>query len=283
VSLKSDLQAIEKILSDTQTNAQTLSQTIQQLNQLKLTTTNPQDLAQIEKLLNLTKELRKERKDGAEEERRNLELIAGSNKTLIDLITKLTKLSEPLGNALARGAAAYKSLTKEADLGKAIQHLGAVTPLTRGFGMMLGFVVSTAIKFQDRIQVVNKSIIDLSAATGHYTEGLQLADKGTLEISRGLALYGQQVGIASEQLQKLTGNLGQVGFTLEEMGVDKQTGKITTLSEAINNQSKQWGALSATIGIARMTGLDQGQVISQLQMQVKTLGGTVEGTVRTFA
>jgi tetrahydromethanopterin S-methyltransferase subunit G len=283
VALKDDIQAIADRIASADANTRSFAKDLQDLNALRIKATDPADIVRINALIDATKELRKERKDGAEEERRNLETLALQNKTLIALIEKLKEKHEKLANALTQGALAAKSLVKEMDLGKAIQHFGAVTPHTKNLGLALGFVVGQAIKFQDRIQVVNKSIIDLSAATGHYAEGLKLADSATLAISEGFAQYGQRVGIASQDLQRLAGNLGQVGFSMEEMGIDKQTGKISSLSDAVGKNAKTWGALSASVGIARVTGLEQGQVISQLQMQVKTLGGNVEGTVKSFA
>jgi tetrahydromethanopterin S-methyltransferase subunit G len=283
VALKDDIQAISDRIANADANTKSWAKDLQDLNALRIKATDPADIARINTLIDATKELRKERKDGAEEERRNLETLALQNKTLIALIEKLKEKHEKLAIALTQGALAAKSLVKEMDLGKAIQHFGAVTPYTKNLGLALGFVVGQAIKFQDRIQVVNKSIIDLSAATGHYAEGLKLADSATLAISEGFAQYGQRVGIASQDLQKLAGNLGQVGFSMEEMGIDKQTGKISSLSDAVGKNAKTWGALSASVGIARVTGLEQGQVISQLQTQIKTLGGNVEGTVKSFA
>lgn len=284
MALRDDINAISAQIASANTNAQTLGKTLEQLNRMKADPNiSASELADVNRLIEATKGLRKERKDGAEEERRNLETLALQNKTLIALIEKLKEKHEKLANALTQGALAAKSLAKEMDLGKAIQHFGAVTPHTKNLGLALGFVVGQAIKFQDRIQVVNKSIIDLSAATGRYAEGLKLADSATLAISEGFAQYGQRVGIASKDLQRLAGNLGQVGFSMEEMGIDKQTGKISSLSDAVGKNAKTWGALSASVGIARVTGLEQGQVISQLQMQVKTLGGNVEGTVKSFA
>ena len=282
MNLRAEIQAIEKILTSATSKASDMTSALEQLNQLKIKTTNPQEVAEVERLISVTKDLRKERGDAAEQERRSLETMGVQNKAIIALVEKLRDKHKLLANAVLQSAVAYGALVKNADIGKAIAHVGAITPLTKTFGAVLGFAANAAIKAQDRVQAVNKSIIDLSASTGHFGQGMESANKATLAITTGFAVYAQQTGIASDKLQQLAGDLGKVGFTMEEMGIDKQTGRISTLSSAIGGNSKQWGTLSVALGVARATGLGQGEVVSQLQTQIKTLGGTVEGTVKTF-
>jgi hypothetical protein len=67
------------------------------------------------------------------------------------------------------------------------------------------------------------------------------------------------------------------------MGVDEQTGKITTFADAVGGLSGKFATLSSSIAMSRMTGLDMGVVVDQMGFQMKTMGDTSGQAVKTFA
>jgi len=283
--IEQELQSVRSGLDDTKTSINDLEKRADTLK--KLAGGNKEYLDSLNKIYELIIKKRDAQKQSDEQERKALENIMGKHKTLEDHVKKLAQTHARLAGAVYHSAKAYESFTKSADIGKTIQHIGGMVgsfiPGFKTFGTVLGFVVGAAIKAQDRIQGVNKTIIDLSASTGRFGEGMALANKETLDLTAGFAKYGQSVGMSSQEVQNLAGTLGSLGFSMEEMGLDKQTGQIKTLSSAINENASEWGALSTTIGVARATGLDYNQVASVLQIQIKDLGDTVQGTGKTFA
>ena len=280
--------AIGKVRSNVGDAADEIKYLEEQISSLeKITDLNEKQKKQLKERRDIVIGLRAEQRTSSEQERTALENIIGKNKTLADTVKELSKHHKHLAGALHHSAGAYNAFTKSADIGKTIQHIGGMVgsfiPGVKSLGAVLGFVVGAAIKAQDRIQAVNKTIIDLSASTGKFGEGMSMANDKTVAMTAGFARYGQSVGMASKEVQDLAGDLGKVGFTMEEMGIDKHTGEIKSLSSALNSNVGEWGALSTVVGAARATGLGYGQVASQLQIQVKDLGDTVQGTGKTFA
>jgi hypothetical protein len=280
--LNSAINAIDSSLQKASYNADSVRQAITDLSKIKVSVTDPEDLKNLEKKIQVLKDIQKQAKDTYETERKGLEMVTGQNKRVLELLDKTILKHTALRRGVLNVVGAYQSLKDKGDLGAAISQVSQLFGRFGILGEVIGIAVSAATKFQDRIQAVNKTIIDTTASLGRFSDGMAMSQQQTLALSTGMAKYAQFVGIGTEELYKHTQGLGALGFSLEEIGIDKTTGRITSLTEAIRGQTGEWGALSTSVGVSRATGLDIQSVMQTMGVQVKTLGDTVEEVAESF-
>lgn len=281
--LISQLNAIDSMLAKTNNSAESVQKALGDLAKLKYTTSDPEGLKDIERRIQALKELQKQSKDTYEGERKSLEAVVGQNKQLLELLDKTILKHEALRKVVLTTAGAFQTLREKGDLGQAIAQMSAFLGPLQSVGVVFGTVISVATKFQDRIQSINKTVIDATASVGRFREGMAATERQTLALSTGIARYAAFTGVATEEVQKQVGALSALGFSMDEMGIDKTTGEITTLTDAIRGQAGEFGALSTALGVSRATGLDVQSVMQTMGMQVKTLGDTVEEVAGSFA
>lgn len=281
--LISQLNAIDSMLSKTSYSAQSVQEALGELSKLKYTTADPEGLKSIERKIQSLKEYQKQAKDTYESERKSLEQVVGQNKQLLELLDKTILKHETLRKVVLTTAGAYQKFAKEGDLGQAISQMSALLGRFEALGVIFGTVISAATRFQDRIQNINKTVIDASASLGRFREGMAATERQTLALSTGIARYSMFTGVATEELRKHISAASALGFSLSDIGIDETTGEISTLTDAIRKQTGEWGALSTAVGVSRATGLDVQSVMQTMGLQVKTLGDTVEDVAGSFA
>ena len=289
-SLRQQLQQIESQALSTNKTVGGLTNTLQQLYQLQFESSGlkgaAEEKARIDNLISSVKGLRDAQKELTKDQetgRQVLERLVGSNKALVDVLDKITNKLGISGKAVEALSNSYKALTEKADIGRAVQQISSLSERFKFLGLVVGEAITAYIRFSDRVQISNKAVIDASASTGRFAEGLDLARESGAKISTGMFNFGMQVGISGEKIREYVGQLGELGFGFKEIGLDTTTGHINKLTDSIASQVDKWGALGAIISASRMTGIDMGNVLAQMQFQVKGLGDSVKGTVLTFA
>lgn len=283
-NLTEQLRALDSMLAQSWNSTQDLQNALQQLSQMKASPgLDPEHEKEINRKIAAIKEYMRVEKDAHEQERKNLEGLTTQNKQLLELLDKTILRWHKGAEAIGATTRAYSALKEKGDIGRAIQQVTALSGHFKWLGFVIGETISAYVKYQDRVQLVNKTIIDSTAATGQFARGLEMSRDATKDLTTGIRDYAQYIGISSDRIQEHISSLGKLGFTLEEIGIDEASRKVTTLTDSIEKNAEAWGALSVSISAARATGLSASDVMAQMQMQVKTLGGDVKDVARTFA
>lgn len=284
-NLTAQIQALDAQLSSAWGNLQQMRSVFTEFSRLKLQATDPQDIRQLDQKLKLLRENLKvmgDTSNATEKNRREIEQLVGSNKAWLAVLEKIDPMLRKVGGSvtgLAKGVSALKS----GDLGGIISAVGQTTGVFKGLTSVLGMTINAYVKFQDRVQITNKTIIDANAAVGKFAQGMHMATTEGHRLRASIAGYSQFVGLSTAETEKAVNSLADLGFSMKEMGFDDQTKQIKTVTDSIREQSGEWGALAASLAIARFTGLDQSKVMSQMQFQVKSLGGSVKDVAATFS
>jgi len=157
--------------------------------------------------------------------------------------------------------------------------LGAIPLL----GPALEASVNIFIGMSNKIQETNRVILDLNASTGQLGRGFDLLtnDKGA-KFAEGIANFALLTGRSSEEIRKFAGDMGRAGFSMEEMGWDTETGAIDSFTKGIGGAATSVGGLATAFGFARSMGVDVGQVLGTMQVMMKEMGVSSEGTIKAL-
>jgi len=180
---------------------------------------------------------------------------------------------------LSKAASSFQS----GDLGKFIMQMGAGIPVVGAFTNVIGIAVQATIHAKDAQVALNKAILDGQGALGRAGDAMQINTTTVSKMNVELTKFGQGVGVGKDEMTSLVGKAGQLGFTLEEMGIDEQTKHVKSMSESLASGSDDFGILSSSINLARITGQDFGTVMEQMRFQMKFLGDSSRDTVETIA
>lgn len=282
MSLIKQIRQIEQSLLSTITTSKQAREALDQLQEMDISTLSKGEQVEYLRIVEAAKKLEQQLKKTGETSKRQLEQMRRDMEGVVGKTTQfINKLAEagPLGAGLARGlrqaGIAAKNLGESGDFGRFLQQITTGIPIVGKFGFALGTAVSAQVKLQDQLKTINRTMIDSFAATGRFAQGMALTATETDSLRKELAEYEQLTGVSRKETLGLVSALGKAGFTMKEMGIDEQTKHIQTFGEAITSTDERFGALSATIALARLTGLETSQVMEQLSFQTRQLGQSV--------
>lgn len=280
-NLNAALQSLMQNATSATASLSDVASAMDQLNNMRSQTTDTAQLAQIqrtqeaitaslEKRLGIERELTGAAKDTVKE------YAEGEKK-----IKEQTSAAKVLLGTFKEVGTAVRQLNR-GDLGGFVGTMTQGIPVVQQLGMAVDGLVTAFTKAVNQQQALRKAIIDGQAAVGQFGQAMSMTDRDAGQFTQNMSKYATAIGVNRDQLTQYTTQLGQMGFSLQEMGFDDQMSMVSSLGSVMEGTAGKVGVLDAAIRTARATGLDTGKVFEQMQFQVKELGQTSGQTQMTL-